>query len=265
MDAPIPPSSLLLHPAQAVRKEFLKKIASKELMKLDVHVGTHVPASGFRDKVAYGMVRSLRVIADTVFYKRYINRAIVLETVAAIPGMVGGMVRHFKSLRSMKDDAHIRTLLAEAENERMHLMTWMEVSKPWLVERMMVLFLQGVFFNGYLAIYLLSPETAHRFVGYLEEEAIVSYTDMISQIKRGDIKNISAPQIAKEYWKLSKDATLLDVTLAVRADEAAHRDVNHHLADIEKHHRETGDEDTESSKEPPKRGEDLFNSKSGLD
>ncbi|KAI5188380.1 ubiquinol oxidase [Nematocida sp. AWRm77] len=222
-----------LHPPQAVRKEFLHSISKDELQRIDTEVGKHVPAACVSDKLAYAAVKSLRAIADCVFYRRYVHRAIVLETVAAIPGMVGGIVRHMRSLRSMKDDKNIRTLLAEAENERMHLMTWMEVSKPWLVERLMVLMLQGVFFNAYLALYLLSPRTAHRFVGYLEEEAIISYTEMVKELKEGVLPNGPAPAIAKEYWKLPSNATLLEVTLAVRADEAAHRDTNHELADIE--------------------------------
>ncbi|KAI5187546.1 ubiquinol oxidase [Nematocida homosporus] len=223
--------SCLLHPAQVVRKEFMAPISTAGLWGIEVQSGKHVPARGLGDRLAYGAVKGLRAIADVVFYHRYVHRAIVLETVAAIPGMVGGMVRHFRSLRNMKEDAHIRTLLAEAENERMHLLTWMEVSRPWLIERVMVMALQGIFFNAYLGLYLLSPKTAHRFVGYLEEEAIISYSEMVDEIEKGIIPNTKAPSIAKRYWNLPDSANLLDVTLAIRADEAAHRDVNHELAD----------------------------------
>lgn len=223
-----------LHGPQVVRPEFVSPGVTRGLLSsINVEVGLHRKAESLSDKVAYAAVRGLRAIADAVFYRRYLHRAIVLETVAAIPGMVGGMVRHFRSLRKMKDDLHIRTLLAEAENERMHLVTWMEVAKPWLIERLMVNVLQGVFFNGYLGLYLVSPATAHRFVGYLEEEAIISYTELIEEIKKGQISDCKAPEIAVKYWNLKKDATLLDVALAVRADEAAHRDVNHSLADKE--------------------------------
>jgi len=223
---------LNLHPPQVVRSEFLSGISKEQLREIDAEVGKHVSAKGYSDKVAYSLVKGLRMIADCVFYRRYLNRAIVLETVAAIPGMVGGMTRHFKSLRNMKDDKNIRALLAEAENERMHLITWMEVAKPLLIERLMVLALQGVFFNAYLLLYIASPRTAHRFVGYLEEEAIISYTEMIKELETGKIPNIPAPEIAKEYWNLPSNATLIEVALAVRADEATHRDTNHDLADL---------------------------------
>ena len=51
---------------------------------------THRPANTISDKVAFVLVKFFRFFADTFFRKRYGNRAIVLETVAAVPGMVGG-------------------------------------------------------------------------------------------------------------------------------------------------------------------------------
>ena len=54
----------------------------------------------------------------------------MLETVAAVPGMVGATLQHLKSLRRMQNDGGwIHTLLAEAENERMHLMTFIEIAR----------------------------------------------------------------------------------------------------------------------------------------
>lgn len=91
----------------------------------------------------------------------------------------------------------------------------------------MVLGVQGLFIPLYSLLYALSPKTAHRFVGYLEEEAIVSYTAFLKSIDEGKIENVPAPSIAIWYWNLNKDARLRDVVLAVRADEAAHRDANH--------------------------------------
>jgi ubiquinol oxidase len=49
-------------------------------------------------------------------------------------------------------------------------------------------------------------------------------------IDSGKIKNRPAPGIAIEYYRLPKDADLRDVVLHVRADEAAHREFNHMLA-----------------------------------
>lgn len=187
---------------------------------------------GPRDTFTLGVTRALRFIADTFFAKRYGHRAVVLETVAAVPGMVGGMAQHLRSLRRMKDDeGWIKTLLEEADNERMHLMTFIEIAQPSWFERLLVLLAQGLFFNLYFVVYLFFPRTAHRIVGYFEEEAVVSYTQYLEEIDAGRHANPPAPRIAIDYWNLPEAATLRDVVVAVRADEAGHRDVNHRMAD----------------------------------
>ena len=196
-----------------------------------VDLGVHHRASGFADRLAYGFTKTLRFCADTFFAKRYGHRAIVLETVAAVPGMVGATLTHLRCLRNMCDDkGWIRTLMEEAENERMHLMTFIEVAKPTLFERCVVLGVQWVFYLAFFALYLVSPRTAHRVVGYFEEEAVISYTHFLAELDEGRTPNVAAPAIARHYWKLLDDATLRDVVLVVRADEAHHRDVNHGFA-----------------------------------
>lgn len=203
-------------------------MTAKLLADLSVH---HAPR-GISDHVAFGFVKCLRFLADTFFAKRYGNRAIVLETVAAVPGMVGATLNHLRSLRRMSEDrGWIHTLLEEAENERMHLMTFIEIAKPSGLERTLVLLVQGGFYNAFFLLYLVSPRTAHRVVGYFEEEAVISYTQYLAEIDSGRHANVPAPGIARRYWALADDATLRDVVLAVRADEAGHRDVNHRFAD----------------------------------
>lgn len=198
----------------------------------DVDLDLHRPTRDVSDRVAYGITRSLRFLADTFFAKRYGNRAIVLETVAAVPGLVGAALIHLRCLRWMKHDrGWIRALMEEAENERMHLMTFIEIAKPNLLERALVLVAQAVFFIFFLVLYLVSARTAHRLVGYFEEQAVISYTQYLREIDEGRVENVPAPKIAKDYWKLRDDARLRDVVLAVRADEAGHRDVNHGFAD----------------------------------
>jgi ubiquinol oxidase len=135
------------------------------------------------------------------------------------------------------DDGWIKTLLDEAENERMHLMTFIEIAKPNGFERLLVILAQGVFYNAFFVLYLIAPKSAHRFVGYLEEEAIVSYSQYLAEIDAGRHENVPAPEIAIRYWGLAADARLRDVVFAIRADEAKHRDVNHTFADAI----ETGD------------------------
>ncbi|WP_426692678.1 alternative oxidase [Sphingomonas sediminicola] len=193
---------------------------------------THRKAVGACDTIALAFTRMLRFCADTFFAKRYGNRAIVLETVAAVPGMVGGTLTHLKCLRRMCDDnGWIATLIDEAENERMHLMTFIALAKPTWLERMVVLTVQWAFYCFFFLLYLVSPRTAHRVVGYFEEEAVISYTLYLEEIDAGRVENVPAPEIARRYWNLPIDATLRDVVLIIRADEAHHRDTNHCFAD----------------------------------
>ncbi|MFM9881120.1 MAG: alternative oxidase [Burkholderiaceae bacterium] len=196
---------------------------------LDIHHAPH----DLSDRFARGFCMFLRFFADTFFSGRYGNRAVVLETVAAVPGMVAGALQHLRALRRMEaDNGWIRTLLDEAENERMHLMTFVHIAKPNWFERLLIIIAQGVFYNFFFLLYIVSSKTAHRLVGYFEEQAVVSYTEYLAGVDSGKYPNLPAPQIAIDYWKLPQDARLREVIVVIRADEAGHRDVNHEFANL---------------------------------
>ena len=193
----------------------------------------HHKPQNLSDKIALAFTKFLRFLADTFFKKKYGHRAVVLETVAAVPGMVAGMLLHLKSLRKMQDDrGWIKILLDEAENERMHLMTFIQIAKPTFIERIIIMMAQFIFILMYSIIYLSSQRTAHRIVGYFEEEAVISYTEYLKEIEEGKIENIKAPEIAINYWNLPLNSKLKDVVEVIRDDEAGHRDVNHSFANI---------------------------------
>src|SRR5664279_3829735 len=104
------------------------------------------------------------------------------------------------------DHGWIHTLLDEAENERMHLMTFIQIAQPSRLERLLILVAQGVFYNLFFLFYVISPRTAHRVVGYLEEEAVFSYTEYLAGVDNSTYANVPAPKIAIDYWKLAPDA-----------------------------------------------------------
>ncbi|KAF9565682.1 alternative oxidase [Agrocybe pediades] len=214
------------------------------------------------DKMAYGVVKLSRTLFDFVSgykhvakppapgmtieelrkagyllsEKQWLERILFLESIAGVPGMVAATLRHLTSLRLMRrDSGWIHTCLEEAENERMHLMTFMTLRKPSMFFRLMVLAAQGVFYNIFFIAYMLSPKLCHRFVGHLEEEAVVTYTRCIADLEAGRIpewSDLPAPEISMDYWRLSPDAKLKDVLYAVRSDETTHRFVNHSLANL---------------------------------
>ena len=200
---------------------------------MNKNLNTHYKPENLSDKIAFAFTKLLRFTADFFFAKRYGHRAVVLETVAAVPGMVAGMLNHLKSLRRMQQDpGWIKILLDEAENERMHLMTFIHIAKPSTIERFVIIIAQGIFFNLYFIMYLISPRTCHRIVGYFEEEAVTSYTDYLNEVEQGRIENVPAPKIAIDYWNLEPYARLADVIRVVRDDEAGHRDVNHKFVNL---------------------------------
>ena len=191
-----------------------------------------IKAIDISDSFAYSMTKFFRFIADTFFAKRYGHRAVVLETVAGVPGMVAGVWMHFKSLRAMKAGygEQIREMLDEAENERMHLMFFIEIAKPNSIERFVVLSAQVVFGLFYLFMYVFFTKTAHRMIGYFEDEAVKSYTEYLELVEAGKVENTPAPHIAINYYKLGSDAKLSDLIRCVRADEQHHSEKNHHYA-----------------------------------
>jgi ubiquinol oxidase len=192
----------------------------------------HQKPSKASEYIAYKITQMLKFMLNIFYGTKYAKRAVILETIAAVPGMVAGMLNHLKALRRMRDDeGWVRELLDEAENERMHLMIFLDIAKPTWVERTVVLLGQGAFLVVYTFLYMLSSKTAHRVVGYFEEEACKSYTEFLEKIDQGLVENVAAPKIAKDYYKLPHDALLRDVVLRIREDEAKHRDRNHEFAD----------------------------------
>jgi len=168
---------------------------------------------------------------------QWLTRILFLESIAGVPGMVAATLRHLRSFRLMRrDSGWIHTLLEEAENERMHLMTFLTLRNPGIVLRALVLGAQGVFYNIFFLSYIISPRACHRFVGYLEEEAVVTYTHAIEELEKGRLpkwEKMAAPPIAKDYWRLPENATMKDVLYAVRSDETTHRFVNHSLGNLD--------------------------------
>ena len=186
-----------------------------------------------RETLAMSMTKFFRFVADTFFAKRYGHRAVVLETVAGVPGIVAGVWLHLKSLRKMKTGygPDIREMLAEAENERMHLMFFIEIAKPNWFERYLVLFAQLIFMIFYFILYVIDYKTAHRMIAYFEEEAVKSYTGYLGLVESGEVENVPAPRLAIQYYEMGSNAKLSDLIRHVRADEQHHSEVNHKYAD----------------------------------
>jgi len=168
-----------------------------------------------------------------------VRRLIVLESIAGVPGFVAAYMRHLRSLRTLQRDyGWIHTLLAEAENERMHLLTVLTMFRAGYFTRALVFCGQMVMVPTLSLVAMISPKTLHRFVGYIEETAVHTYTDLIHLIETDGTrvnlawKDLQAPSIAKNYWKMDDNSMWIDVLKQICADEANHRDVNHTFASM---------------------------------
>ncbi|GFN94802.1 Alternative oxidase, mitochondrial [Plakobranchus ocellatus] len=247
--------------AATEKKDEVTKTGSKEMPPIGTYVlphpiwtetqvnqvkVTHKEPEGLADRLAYRTVKLFRGGFDLFSgfslgqrtERKWLNRICFLETVAGVPGMVAAMMRHMTSLRRMqRDQGWIHTLLEEAENERMHLLTALQLREPSLFFRLCVIGAQGVFVTLFGLSYAINAKFCHRFVGYLEEEAVKTYTKCLEDIDHGPMKHWqtqAAPEVAIRYWKMKPDSTMRDVILAIRADEDHHRLVNHSLASLKK-------------------------------
>lgn len=230
------------------------KWTNEECAKVEVE---HREPLNLSDRIAYRGIQFVRKSFDFVTgYKKvdnldenfkgtryemneakWLTRVIFLESIAGVPGMVASFIRHLHSLRLLRrDKAWIETLLDEAYNERMHLLTFIKLGKPSWFTRSIIYVAQGIFTNVFFFAYLIRPKMCHRLVGYLEEEAVATYTHLLHLLKRGDLpkfNDVKIPKIATQYWsELNEKSTFYDLVARIRADEAKHREVNHTLANL---------------------------------
>eukprot|EP01063_Lacrimia_lanifica_P016552 TRINITY_DN230_c1_g1_i1.p1 TRINITY_DN230_c1_g1~~TRINITY_DN230_c1_g1_i1.p1 ORF type:complete len:335 (+),score=135.36 TRINITY_DN230_c1_g1_i1:68-1072(+) len=223
-------------------QEELEALLAKE--KADA---VHFKPDGAMDRMTYWAVRGCYHAFNfiTGFNSRdptpksLIYRVLILESIAGCPGMVAAGIRHFNSLRRMeRDGGWIHTLLEEAENERMHLLVFMNMFTPGRLTRWTVVGCQYVLVAFLTSLYMVRPQLVHRFVGYLEETAVQTYLNIISHMETPGSKvykewhGTPAPEIAIDYWRLPADASFLDVVKQICADEMHHRDVNHEFASM---------------------------------
>jgi len=168
-----------------------------------------------------------------------ITRLLFLESIAGVPGMVAAQHRHMASLRTMsRDYGWIHTLLEEAENERMHLLTFIDAFDVTGTQRAIVYMMQFGWAAFFIPVYVISPRTAHRTVGYVEEMAVYTYSNIIELMDTPGSKLHTAwhdkevPPIAMNYWRMPETASFSDLIKQIALDETNHRDVNHTFAEM---------------------------------
>ena len=74
--------------------------------------------------------------------------------------------------------------------------------------------MQGLFFNAYFVAYMLSPKLCHSFVGYLEEEAVKTYTHVISDLDKGRLPEWSTKKVIMSLQPLKHGCYMQDMRLS---------------------------------------------------
>ena len=160
---------------------------------LQIFICNHIRPKTIADRIIYSAMYGLYHTFNFVTGYRAVNpqvkaiewRLITLESIAGVPGFVAAAFRHFRSLRTMRRDyGWIPTLLEEAENERMHLLVCLNTFEASFATRLLVVTAQTVMAPLLATIYLFSPSSMHRFVGYLEETACKTYLNIIDHIEK---------------------------------------------------------------------------------
>lgn len=203
----------------------------------------HYKPKGVADWIAYGMLNSIIRVFDVLsgfrpgkMNERGWNRHFLfMESISGVPRVTAAFIRHWKSIfYSKHDSGAYHHLIEEEENERMHLFFWTQLGHAGSLVKSAIILYQFFFVFFYGTMYALSPKVGHRFLGYLEENIIRSYTLLLDDIDAGRLplwKDMQPPKVMLEYYELPETSRIRDLVIEIRADEALHREVHHHLAE----------------------------------
>lgn len=204
----------------------------------------HHQPKGVRDWVAYGLLNSIIRMFDVLSgfqpnnmtEKKWGRHFLFMESISGVPRVIASFVRHLKAIfYKQHDSGAYHHLIQEEENERMHLFLWLTITNAGIFVKTSIALYQVFFAFFFGTMYTLSPRVGHRFLGYLEENIIRSYTLLIRDLEEGKLPNwktMREPKILFEYYELPEDKVFRDLILEVRADEVLHREVNHLMAEV---------------------------------
>lgn len=221
-------------PGPAPTSEEMESLGPKSL-----HFEPKCMGDRFVEVLVNTLFATMNVVFPTKGRTGHFKHAVCLETVAAIPGLLAVQNRTYQALRTIRGDANwVSSLFEERENEYVH-MNIIKAALPSLGSeiritafdkaKIMAVHFGSRFLMG--TLYKISPRLEHRFVGYVEEKAVVTYSAFLADIDAGKVPNFPAPRLGKMYYHLPEDATMRDVILRIRGDEWMHSFYNHFLAD----------------------------------
>ncbi|HIK41432.1 alternative oxidase [Thermoleptolyngbya sp. M55_K2018_002] len=188
------------------------------------------------------LVGVLVFVINQIYHDRPIPRFYVLETVARVPYFSYLSVLHlYETLGLWRRVEWLKVHFAESWNELHHLLIMEALggSQHW-GDRLLARSVALLYYWIIVALYIISPKSAYRFMELVEEHAYHTY-DLFLVQEGETLKAQPAPQVALEYYQTGDlylfDAfqtahrpqerrpainNLYDVFVAIRDDEREH-------------------------------------------
>lgn len=188
-------------------------------------------------------------VFDTLFAGegRDYARFYALETIARVPYFSYLSVLHlYETLGKWRRAKYLKLHFAESWNELHHLMIMEELGgSASFVDRFVAQHIALGYYAFVIALYLVNPVEAYSFNQDVEEHAVKTYEDYLTEHKE-ELLTLPAPQAAIDYYvegdmymfdefqtgcelRRPKIENLYDVFVAIRDDEMEHVKTMEHL------------------------------------
>lgn len=178
------------------------------------------------DSAAYGATRFLTCSVDLVSWltlsreRRWLRRLLFLSTISGAPG------RALAAAERHPSDKWARALLSEAASERARLAILMEIRAPGPVSQTFIESGQALLSRCFSATRYALPRFCKWFGGYVEEEQVKAYTQLLEDIEAGaapTFANAQASALACEHYGLPVGTSLREVISCMRAERMLSR------------------------------------------
>merc|ERR1719210_402220 len=149
------------------------------------------------DSAAYGATRFLSCSVDLVSglsmsrERWWMRRLLFLSTLSGAPARA---LEVAEGQQKNLGDKWARTLLTEADKERARLAILMEVRSSGPVARTLLEGGQAILSRSFVAAHFALPRFCKWFAGYVEEEQVKAYTQLLEDIDAGDAPGFADAQ-----------------------------------------------------------------------
>lgn len=184
------------------------------------------------DYVVRGFVGFARSVVSALGKHRYVDRALIANTIIASFSMSLAYALHMKAvLRGDPRRDRIEELLGEASAAHFHIIVMQKLGTLKGFAKFVLAILQGLGSLCFRFMVVCSPSLGHRLLGYVYEKSITDYTIWIDAIRKEVAANIPADPLALQYWELLEGSTLVEVLESMRMDNIRSRDREHEYGD----------------------------------